>query len=81
MPKTVAFSTKLLTLQRNCKYKQCFICHALSYSRLRAKLETKNIRLRAKSETKNMSGGERVNIHNVKEKAGILLHAPDGDVR
>ena len=47
-----------------------YIFHALSYSRLRAKLETKN-----------MSGSERVNIHNVKEKAGILLHAPDGDVR
>merc|ERR1711860_16447 len=43
------FSSKLLTLQGNGKHKQCFICHALSYSRLRAK-----------SETKNMSGRERV---------------------
>ena len=47
--KPTFFFTKLLTLQRNCKYKQCFICHALSYSRLRANLETKN-----------MSGKERV---------------------
>ena len=46
------FSTKLLTLQGNCKHKQCFICHALSYSRLRAKLETKN-----------MSGRERVKAY------------------
>ena len=44
------FSSKLLTLQGNSKHKQCFICHALSYSRLRAK-----------SETKNMSSCERVN--------------------
>ena len=48
-PYNKPFSTKLLTLQGNCKHKQCFICHALSYSRLRAKLETKN-----------MSGHERV---------------------
>ena len=41
------FSTKLLTLQGNCKHKQCFICHALSYS--------------SQIETKNMSGCERVN--------------------
>ena len=27
------FSSKLLTLQGNGKHKQCFICHALSYSR------------------------------------------------
>ena len=46
------FSSKLLTLQGNGKHKQCFICHALSYSRLRAK-----------SETKNMSGRERVKTY------------------
>ena len=33
----VAFSTKL-TLQRNCKYKQCFSCHPLSYSSWRQKI-------------------------------------------
>ena len=44
------FSSKWLTLQGNGKHKQCFICHVLSYSRLRAE-----------SETKNMSGRERVN--------------------
>ena len=63
----MAFFDKLLTLQRNCKYKQCFICHALSYSRLRAKLETKN-----------MSGRERVKgidnqlslvVHNIMKRA------------
>ena len=50
----MSFSTKLLTLQRNCKHKQCFICHALSYSRLRAKLETKICQV-AKGLTKLLS--------------------------
>ena len=36
------FSPKLLTLQGNCKNKQCFICHALSLSR--TKLDTKKIK-------------------------------------
>ena len=37
-PYNKPFSTKLLTLQGNGKHKQCFTCHALSYSRLEAKL-------------------------------------------
>ena len=59
------FSSKLLTLQGNGKHKQCFICHALSYSRLRAK-----------SETKNMSGRERVKqIHfNQILTLGTIMH-------
>ena len=37
------FFYQIINFTENCKYKQCFICHAPSYSRLWAKCETKNM--------------------------------------